>query len=300
MKKVNSFIMLFVAVAMILGLSNCKKDNLEENLPTYLEVVDGSFIADDGDISFKGAPVAVNRRWSMYQYTNMDYRLIDGTEFVTGSKAWQFWSVASNNPITFPANVSVYSNLTPCTDIRLISETLDADGKVAYLGMLDLNPVTMFPQFPCTVKGYRLGDVLTINTDALTSLPGGMDLDITFEYNLAEVDLPATMEFLPWGVAFDWSKIVYKTAAPLTKTAGPGNFVVYEGLDSKVVGSIKITIVIDNNTSATPYTTTIQAPGAGKGMNVVLTTTRIGWHDSATINISDEDIQIQTEYFPIN
>lgn len=306
MKKLNLFSMLIVAVVMMLGLTNCSKKDLNTVTKKYVGSVDGSFKAQDGDITFKAypnAPLGVNREWWMYRHDLSGFSLVDGSEFITGSIAYEFWhNPVNTNPFTISASQAIYSNLTPVEDLRVITETKDANGTTAYLGMIDFNPEELGGQgFPLNIQGYRLGDVLVLNTNALTSLPGGSGLAITIKYNLAPVDLNATKN-IPYGTDFNWSQIVYGSPVPTTFvctiSSGVG-FVVYDGLDNKVMGNIEVTVVLDGNT-AKAFVVNIPASTSGKGMLIKLTTTKVGWYDSATIGITDNDIQIETTEVPIN
>ena len=170
-----------------------------------------------------------------------------------------------------------------------------------YLGMLNFNPATQgFPGFPLNVKGYRLGDVLVINTDALTKLPGGLTLAITVDYQLKPVDLAGTeMEY--FGGEFSWINDNVHYGAPVahTSTVGSGNASIYDDFTDKVTGTIVLTIVVDGNT-AKAFHVNVPASENGKGMLLKLTTTKIGWYDSATIGIQDNDITVETIEVPIN
>ena len=230
MKNIKLFITL-IAVVMLVGLTNCKKEVLAPNEDkNYVDAINASFVPQDVNVSLAKdvdpfAPVAVTRNWIMYAINSPFYKvnnvipqfaLVKGLEFITGSAADIWWSTAGNNPISFAANQGVYSNLTPAENVRLIMETKDANNKVAYLGILDFDPI--LAQFPLTIVGKRLGDVLTLNTNALTRLPGA-NLTITAKFTLAKVDVAATelgvLNSATGGNgagvfgALDFSKIVY-------------------------------------------------------------------------------------------
>jgi hypothetical protein len=303
MKKLNMFSFLIVAIVMMVGLTNCKKDlNKTSVTPKYVGTVAGSFVAQDGNITFKSlttSPVGVTRLWTMYRHDGNGFHMVDGSEFITGSIAYEFWHNPANNPISFSADQSVYSNLTPIEDLRLVTETKDANGNTAYMGVIDFNPATLGGQgFPLTVKGYRPGTVLVVNTDALTSLPGGMGLTITLKYDMQTIDLEAT-KFIGYGAEFDFSQFARGIPVPTTTVAGPGNFVVYDGLDKTILGAIQLKVVVDGN-EAKAFLVNLPAIDFGKGMLVKLTTTKTGWYDSATIGIQDKDIQVETHEVAIN
>ena len=306
-----------VAILMAVTFVSCNKKQDDTTVPQkqYVSTISGSFIAQDGDITLKSAPIGVNRTWTMYAtkssfYNNADFSLVRGAEFITGSVAYNYWSNPVNNPVTFSATQQVYSNLTPDEDLRIISESKDASDKVAYLGILDFNPSQV--NFPLTVNCFRLGDVLTINTDALTSLPGGDKLSITVAYNLAPIDLAATKIAavtgtggVPNGKQFQWADAVYGSSVASSATIGKGDFVVYEGVDKKVMGDIVITITdtytgIVNDQPVAIITKSIPAALAGKGLKLTLSTTKIGWYDSGVITFSDNDITVNAVDVPVN
>ena len=315
MKKLS---LLFVVAFMAVIIFSCSKkdDNVVAPTNKYVETIAGSFIAHDGDITLKSAPIGVNRTWTMYArnssfYGNTPFALVRGLEFITGSVAYNYWSNTANNPVTFSATQPVYSNLTPAEDLRIISESKDAADKVAYLGILDFNPSQV--NFPLTVNCFRLGDVLTINTNALTSLPGGDKLSISVAYNLAPINLAATKiapvtadGTVPNGKQFQWSDAIYGDPVASTKTIGSGDFVVYEGLDSKVMGEIVITItdtytgMVNDQAVAKITLPAIQAADPGKGMKIILKTNKIGWYDSGIINFSDKDITVEVVEVTVN
>jgi len=310
MKKFIGIVSMVLVLAVVF-MTSCKKEtSAPGDQKQYVKAIAGSFIAKDGDITLKSSPVSVTRTWSMYArnspfYGNVPYALVNGSEFITGSAAYNFWSVPANNPVTFPASTALYSNLTPDEDLRLITESKDAANNVAYLGILDFNPNTA--SFPLTVNAFRLGDVLILNTDAITGLPGGSNLTITAAFSLAPVDLAATKKgpiTLPGGTPngnqLQWSDIIYGPAVATNVTVGGGDFVLYDGLDKKVMGNIVITLQEAGNGGSTIVLPAVVAKGAGKGLKLTLKTTKIGWYDSGTINFSDTDIEIVQEEVWVN
>jgi hypothetical protein len=315
MKKVSSI--LAFAFMFLMFFSCSKKDeNIAVTPQKYVNAIQGSFIAKDGDITLKAAPLGVTRTWTMYAtnspfYSNQPFALIRGAEFITGSVAYNYWSNPANNPVTFSATQPVYSNLTPDEDLRIISESKDAADKVAYLGILDFKPSAA--NFPLTVNCFRLGDVLTINADQLTTKPGGDKLSIKVKYTLASIDLPATKlaavtgtPNVPNGQSFTWANVVYNTPVASEMQVGTGDFVVYEGLDKKVMGDILIEItdtytgIVNDQPVAHINLAAIQAAGAGKGLKLILATSKIGWYDSGVINFTDKDITVETVVVPVN
>jgi hypothetical protein len=310
MKKIIAIASMALVLALVF-MTSCKKDtSAPVDQKQYVKAIAGSFIAKDGDITLKSAPVSVNRTWSMYArnssfYGNAPYALVNGSEFITGSAAYNFWHNSANNPVTFGASEVLYSNLTPDEDLRLITESKDAANNVAYLGIIDFNPNTA--SFPLTVNSFRLGDVLTLNTDAITGLPGGGNLTITAAFSLAPVDLAATKMgpiTLPGGTPngnqLQWSDIIYGAPVPTNVTVGAGDFVLYDGLDKKVMGNIVITITEVGNGGSVIVLPAIAAKGPGKGLKLTLKTTKIGWYDSGTINFSETDIIVVAEDVWVN
>ena len=326
MKKFNLFLCL-IAVVMLVGLTNCKKDTENTSVTKYVGTVNGSFVAQDASIKVKkdlDPSLLVTRNWIMYAkncsfYGNPApaFALVKGLEFVTGSAANIWWKTDGNNPVSFDASQGVYSNLTPVEPVRLIMETKDVSGAVAYLGILDFDPTQA--QFPLTVTGKRLGDVVTLNTDALTKLPGA-NLTITATVQSTKIDIaktelgtlsPATGENTT-GVtgALDFSDIIYGEVGSQVVTIpnGSGDFPLYSGVDKKVFGNIIITIT-EAPSSSSPgvsgsvivLTVPSSAVGiSGKSTKITLTTNKLGWYDSSTINVSDQDITVNVVNFPVN
>jgi hypothetical protein len=324
MRKINLFLTL-IAVVMLVGLTNCKKETEATAVRKYVGTVNGSFIAQDVNVSIAkdfdpfAAPLAVTRNWIMYAvnspfYAPQHFALVKGLEFVQGSAADIWWSTNGNNPVSFAASQAVYSNLTPAEPVRLIMETKDNSGSVAYLGILDFDPTQA--QFPLIVVGKRLGDVVTLNTDALTKLPGA-NLTITANFQLANVDVAATElgnlnPATGAGVsgALDFSNILYGSLVTnvVTVPNGSGDFPLYSGIDKKVFGDITITITEAASSSSPGVNGSVivlhvpsSAVGiAGMGTKLILSTSKLGWYDSSTINMSDDNIQINVVNVPVD
>jgi|ERR1035437_559168 hypothetical protein len=315
MKKFN-LIFALIAVVMLVGLTNCKKDTDKDNstIAKYVGTVNGSFVAQDASIKVNKdlAPdQLVTRTWIMYAknssfYGNQPFALVKGNEFITGSAAQQWWSKDGNNPISFAASQAVYSNLTPAEPVRLVMEGKDGNGSVAYLGVLDFDPTQA--QFPLAVTSKSLGDILTINADALTSKPGGDLINISVTFQAACVDLQATEtnsqlssfnEGQATGVtgALDFKDIKYGELKWINKLVGAGDYVVYSDLTSKIQGDITITITFPPSPSApgvsgSVKTIIVPAAGPGQFLKLTLTTNKLGWYDSATIGVNDQDITV--------
>jgi len=296
-KLMNLCSVVCFATVVAFFIVSCKKDLGSKKDPevkiNYVESVQASFIAEQHDVSLKSGivdPVLVNRTWTMLArnskfYGNVPFALVKGNEFPPYSDARIYWSNPANNPTTYPVNQGVYSNLTPVEDVRLITEVKDAANKVAYLGIVDFNPTSA--NFPLKVPSFRLGDILQINANALTSLPGGQNLTISVKFNLYPVDVEATKigtisgtGGTPNGTSFTWADVHYGSPVLTTITAGSGDFVLYQGIDSKVKGDIIITIT-DGGSSL--VLEPIAARGPGLGAKIVLTTNKVGWFDSKDI-----------------
>jgi hypothetical protein len=326
MKNFNLCLTL-IAVVMLVGLTNCKKTDVNPTA-NYVGTVNGSFIAQDASIKINKdlAPnQLVTRNWIMYAVNSPFYpaneqpfALVKGLEFIQGSAADIWWNTSGNNPVSFAASQAVYSNLTPAEPVRLIMEGYGPDNtKPAYLGILDFNPTAA--QFPLAVVSKSLGDVLIVNADGLTKLPGGNLISVAVTYNAFPVDIQATEkkltlssglnEGLATGVtgALDFSDILY--GQPNTIINVPvtsGDCIVFSDFASKIKGNITITITFASSPSAPGVNTNvitlpaIQAALAGNGMKLVLTTTKLGWYDSTTIGVTDSDIQVQLVTVPVN
>jgi hypothetical protein len=329
MKKFYLFLTL-IAVVMLVGLTNCKKEDLNPKI-NYVGTVNGSFISKDVNVSTSKSlgpfddPSLLTRNWIMYAinspfYGNQPFALVKGLEFVQGSAAYLWWSTNGNNPISFAANQGVYSNLTPAEPVRLIMEGKNGNNEITYLGILDFNPKQA--QFPLTVVSKRLGDLFTINTDELTKLPGA-NLTFTVKFNLAPVNVAGTELGLlssatganTTGVtgALDFSDILYGTPVSQTVTIpnghnGSGDYPLYFGTDKKVFGDVVITITeapssSSPNVNGSVITLTVPAANfglAGKGTKLVLHTTKLGWYDSQTISTSDVNVTVNVVNITLN
>jgi hypothetical protein len=314
---------------MLLGLTNCKKETENTSVTKYVGTVNGSFIAKDASIKITKdlAPNQLaTRNWIMYAknspfYGNQPFALVKGLEFIQGSAADIWWSTAGNNPVSFAASQAVYSNLTPAEPVRLIMEGYSqTDAIPAYLGIIDFDPTQA--QFPLTVVSKSLGDVLIVNADALYNLPGGNLLTITATYNGFDVDIQATEKKLTLSSAtggngagvtgvFDFSDIVYGAGSiynPVTEPVGHGDCLLVSCSAAKIMGDIIITITEAPspsspgvNGSVIKLTVPASAVGLpGFGTKLVLTTTKLGWYDSATIGVTDNDIKINVVPVPVN
>ena len=308
---------------MLVGLTNCKKEK-DPTVKTYVGTVDASYVVKDADIKIsKGLAKEqlINRTWIMDAiqspfYSGQPYAVVKGNEFINGSAAQQWWAADGNNPVTFSASQAVYSNLTPAEPVRLIMEGYGPDNtKPAYLGILDFDPTQA--QFPLAITSKSLGDILTVNANGLTTLPGGNLISVSVTLQVAPVNLQATettslLSFGPnegqaTGVtgSLDFQNIVY---GPSTLTSqipvGTGDCVVFDQIASKIFG-ITLTITFAPSSSApgvpgSVKTITVPAAGPGQALRLVLKTDKLGWYDSATIGVSDTDITVQSQTVSID
>jgi len=327
MKKINLFLSL-IAVVMLVGLTNCKKETENTSVTKYVGTVNGSFVAQDASIKINKdlAPsLLVTRNWIMYAknspfYGNQPFALVKGLEFITGSAANIWWSTNGNNPVSFAASQAVYSNLTPAEPVRVIMEGYgQSDSRPAYLGIVDFDPTQA--QFPLTVVSKSLGDVFIVNADALFNLPGGNLISIAVTFNVFPVDIQATEKGIlssatsgnATGVtgALDFSDIVYGAGSiynPVTQPVGHGDNLEFSDNCSKLKGNIIITITEAPSPSSpgvngSVITLTVPASAVGLpglGTKLVLSTTKLGWYDSATIGVTDNDIKVNVVPVPVN
>lgn len=313
MKKIRNFMMLALAVAMVFATSCKKNDDLSSSkAPKAVKTIAASYSTKINDL--KALPGNGTRTWTMYAKNSSFYgtqflALVKGDEFITGSAAYNFWSTAGNNPVTFDISQAVYSNLTPDEDLRLVTETrlekTNPLSPIAYLGVIDFNPGKA--QFPLTINSFRLGDILQINADALTNKPGGQNLVIKVKFNKKPIDLTATetqTSFTgvnvnaPGGQEFKWDDIKYGSQVAVAETTiGTGLVTLLDNYVDKV---FDVTITITETGSGLSVEKNVTAFSAGQGMKLVLSTDKIGWYDSATMGFNDKDITVTQVTVPIN
>jgi len=290
-----------VLVSMFVFISCSKELSTVSDGPTKVGVIAGQITVDDYDLTFKSAPVTpigVTRIWYMYKkdiIAPSGWSLVNGDELVAGSAGDKWWKTPGNNPITFSVSESLYSNFTPMEDLRIVTKTLNADKKVAYIGIHDFHPTANL--FPLNFKGKRMGDALTINIDDLTSMPG-YTFAVSVAYKLSTIDIDATTLGTSTTDA-GWPILKYsvENVATTANITGGGQVTVYEGLDKKVVGNIVVTIKIDNITTITK---TVPALELGKGLALILKSDKVGTVDSKPIGLTDDDITIETQTINID
>lgn len=294
--------LLFLLIVFILfSVSSCKKDNYLAPTPkSDVAFVNGSIVIQNGDVNVKSVLLTpVDVRYSVYEGVKPAFTLLRGDKFLVGSAPNLWWSVLTNNPIVFPYTTSVYSNFTPCMPVRMAVETLNGvvtapNSKVVYLGIADVNATAS--SFPLTIYGKRLGDVVTLNTDALTALPGYTTMNFKVSYTLSTIDIDKTIKNSAPTTETNWLEYSYSGVTPIVdqlvngvKDAN-GYREIYDGLDSKIT-SPKITIKITIDTAVLTLET--DSPILGKGLALKLTTTKVGWYDSATMTLTNKDITVE-------
>lgn len=263
-------------------------------------------------------------------YGNQPFALVNGSEFITGSSAQQWWAISTNNPVDIPAS-GVYSNLTPDENLR-VTEEAKIGGKTAYLGINDFNPNSV--DFPLNVNGLRLGDVLKIDVSQLVGLPGGEHLHFAVSDHQVKVDVEGTKLGSITGNKLTWDDIKYNPTAEdgtvtldansttglpsvgQTFTSLSDVITLYDGYEGKFVpvdvnGNGDVTEVGDGITITITEDAVSGGPGAtlvipvipslpGHGMIMKLTTTKVGWYDSATIGLSDQNIKVDINPIVLN
>jgi hypothetical protein len=317
-------ILRLATVLFLITFASCRKEEgLPSSYPISTKFVKGSFSVTDGDLIFKSggdpeSPKAFDRTWTMMArhsgfYGNADFAPVKGKEFITNTTPYIFWHTEGNNPLTVGADKNMDYDFTPDEDLRLITESKlkgtngPGSGVVAYLGMLDFHP--SHNNFPLKMTGYRLGDVLQINTDEVTKLQGGENLRFKVIYTLKPINLNATKAKLTLsgknrpedGTAFTWDDIIYDPALPSTTIEVPvgrdlGDMTLLNIYDGKVTGNIIIEVTeLGNPGSKLDVPVNGLALPAGKGLKLVLKTDKVGWYNggrNSSTHFEDTDISI--------
>lgn len=295
MKKLNLF---FVVASVALVFMSCnKKDNPVEGKSVDY-IMRTEFVPQTGDVTLKSAPIGQKNELYMFRQSataGINWELVDGTEFLTGSDPYNFWQDPSNNPGVFNVGQTVYSNYTPIEQLRIVDKVLNSSSVPAYLGIVDVFPNKN--KFPLPVKCRRLGDVLTLNTDDLTALPGYNFISFTVSYDKNIIDIDGTIQN-SGDTDAGWPAYEYSSTVAVTDqvVSGSGDVTVYDGLEAKITGTITVKIRVDNTT----IVKTVPASGLGYGLALKLTTDKTGWYDSANMNITTDDIDVQQVDIPVN
>ena len=277
----------------------------------YASAISGQFIPNDGDITLKGAPLVGGHQINCYDkkknvvtgVLETTWSVVNGSEFLPGSLPAVDWTgyAIDGSAWWFAAGTGVYITYCPTLPMRVILEATEgAYGSTpSYLGIWDGTPDQA--SFPITVYDKRLGDILTLNTDALTALPGytNMSFDVVYTKNIIDVNQTALTS--PVTTATSWPVYAYSLTTPnftttLDATKNKLDRVVYEGLDAKITGTITINIHVDN----TILHVSTPAAGMGNGLAITLSTNKVGWYNSGTIGVDEQDIVVNTVTIPVN
>lgn len=292
---------LFFAVALMAVtflFSSCNKNDDVPN-KTYAEFVSGDFIANTGDIVLKSAPTVGGHWFDVLdkKVNDTEFTRVDGTEFITGSDAYNDW--LNFTPKWFGINSSVYVTYCPVLPLRAVLQTTVAGSgsDIAYFGFWEGTPNV--ESFPITVYCKRLGDSLMLDATNLTSLPGYTNMSFDVTYTKSTIDIDATAKLAPAydGLNGEWPQYKYSSASTPTVHITDAVTTIYGGYDAKVTGNINIKVNVDGTIIDLG---SIPASGLGYGMKIVLNTTKTGWYNSGTIDIDEEDIGITVVNITVN
>ena len=299
MKKLS---LLFVVAFMAVIIFSCsKKDDVIVPQKQYASAISGQFIPQDGDIHLKDAPLVGGHQINCYdkKVGQTAWSVVDGTEFLPGSAPANDWSGYAIDGSAWWFSGGVYITYCPVLPMRVILKaTIGGYGTTpSYLGIWDGKPDAAL--FPITVQDRRLGDVLTINTDALTALPGYTNMSFDVVYTKSIIDVNQTALTSPVTTTA-WPVYVYSSnpleTTHLDATKNLGDRIVYDGLDAKITGTITINIHVDKTT----ITKTTPAVGMGSGLKITLLTSKVGWYDSGTIGVTENDITVSSVNVPVD
>lgn len=301
MKKILLFFAVAFMAVTILSSCNKKDDGLDPK--SYASFVSGDFVPSEGDIYLKSADLAVGGHWFDVldkKVGSLVYTRVNGTEFLPGSAPALDWANFTS-PVWFSPQ-SVRCTYCPILPLRVVLKTSkdnNLNSPVSYLGLWDGTPNAN--SFPITVNCRRLGDKLTLNTDALTSLPGYSNMSFTVSYNKDVIDVDKTILDSPGDTQNNWPTYSYSaTNVPvsvnLPKKLNGGDQEIYDGFDYKISGTITITIHVDGIN----ILKTTESVGLGKGLAITLTTDKVGWFDSGNMGVSETDIELVQKQIPVN
>ncbi|HEY3390414.1 MAG TPA: hypothetical protein VGK38_12620 [Prolixibacteraceae bacterium] len=298
MKKLS---LLFVVAFMAVILFSCnKKEDVIVPQKQYASAISGQFIPKDGDINLKSAPAVGGHQINCYdkKVGQTTWSVVDGTEFLPGSAPALDWTGYAIDGAAWWFSGGVYITYCPVLPMRVILKATEGGYGTtpSYLGIWDGTPDAAL--FPITIVDRRLGDVLTLDTDALTALPGytNMSFDVIYTKNIIDVNETALTSPV---TTTAWPVYVYSSTSEVTKhldaTKNLVDRIVYEGLDAKITGTITIKINVDNTT----ITKTTPAADLGNGLKLKLSTNKVGWYNSGTIGVTENDIVITTVDVPV-
>lgn len=296
MKKLS--LIFAVAIMMAVTFVSCSKktdDTVVGPEKQYASAISGQFIPQDGDImTLKSAPVTPlvgGHQIDCYDIKvgGSTWTKVDGSEFLPGSLPALDWASYQIGSSSWWFSGGVYITYCPVLPMRVVlTATQTGHGSTpTYLGIWEGTPNQA--SFPITVQDRRLGDYLTINTDALTALPGYTNMSFVVTYTKSTIDLAQTIATS--GVTTSaWPTYVYssnvETTATFNATQSQGEQTVYEGSDAKVTGTVTIVIHVDNTT----LTVSTPASALGHGMKITLKTNKVGWYNSGVMVVTENDI----------
>lgn len=301
MKKLQ----LLVLVLVLVAFGSCKKESTNQpETSKYVNTISGTVKVIEGDVLFKtqpDAPVGTGREFMCYKKSGNTWAHIDGSEFITGSAAYNDWQTGlALNPQfvwKFPMDQIPYVTYCPVMPLRFAVKTMQGSTP-AYLGMYDCTPNAN--SFPISVYCKRLGDVLTINRKGL-QIPN-YDFTIKVDYKTSLIDVDATMlksdptsptEWLDLEFVDGQTDVPASFNVPAYVAGGNDDIVVYNGFDKKIVGDILITITDTRNN--VHFTKTLAVPEEGKRYAISLETKDKGWYNSGQMNpITENDIVVST------
>lgn len=287
---------------MLVTFTACEKEDVLQSVK-YAAVVDGGDVMfADNDITLKSAPTTGGHNFECYRkYVTSSWEFVDGSEFLPGSAAALDWSTGNglNRSPWYANGTGVYVTYCPVLPMRFVSKaTSGANGTaISYLGIYDFTPNAN--SFPITLNGRRLGDVLQINTDALTALPGYSNMSFDVTYMQKTIDINGTIKNSTVDTKLGWPNYSFSDSTFVTKhlsSSQNGVQTIYDGLEYTITGTITVAINVDNTT----ITKTVEAPGSDKGLKITLTTNKVGWYNSGIINLTDVDITVEEINMPVN
>jgi len=316
MKKVR--ILLVAIVAVMLVFVSCSKIDEDAVNPNggidKVNIFNGSYVVKNGNgLTMKSSNLDVTQiTWTMlainspyYPAAERPLALVKGKECITGLDANNWWSADGNNPVTFPIQPGVYSNLTPDEDLQLIAETKNAQGEVVYLAIKSFNPDAN--SFPLNMNGFQLGDKDYVDVSDIAAMAGSQYFTIKADFDVYPVNIEATKwKVYPIdavtgiGTEFGWSDIVYDAAnkvhysvnIPVTSTPTE----IYNSLAGKIMGNVTVTISesAHSGASASSVSLTKAAAGPGEGATFVVSSGKTGTFDSQTITWHNTPITMTT------
>ena len=140
MKKLQLLLLVLVLVAV----ASCKKESVNQtSAPKYVKAIAGTFIAKEGDMTLQSAPdspTGTERQFMVYRHklTGSDWEFVDGTEFITGSAAYNDWQQGLKKTpqfvYTFGMGETIYNTFCPVEPLRFVVKTMKGTTP-AYLGI---------------------------------------------------------------------------------------------------------------------------------------------------------------------